>query len=294
MKNLFLLLVVLLLTACQNPGESRTTTLVTFKDGSLSDQDLQAHYQKMRKDPMFRDKPELLSAEAVFDHALNMEMIIALGLEKKLHLDPRVREEIHAHMSRLFLKLLQDELITKIDRAGVTDAEAEAYYNEHQDKYRKNEVYRLWAFSVDRRQADMIARSIRAGECSFAAAAHQYAQAEQERESGGFTGARSLERFKPEWRKQVAQLNVGEIYGPLELDGEARLLWLESKSEPYQYGFEEKKEYVRNDLLYQRYREAWQAAYDDLREQFGVKINEKALAGFYRSFNDINAGGEAE
>jgi hypothetical protein len=57
---------------------------------------------------------------------------------------------------------------------------------------------------------------------------------------------------------------------------------LEKKSEPFQHSFEEKKEFVRNDVLYSRYREQWQEIYTGLRDRFKVKINEVRLAGYYR------------
>jgi hypothetical protein len=283
LKMLFYVLLLTVFTGCRDQvADHQVRTLATFKGGSLTDLDLRAHYNKMRRDPMFREKPGMLTPEVVLDHALNMEMIIAMGLDRKLHLDPQIREEIHSQMSKLFLKVLQDELIEPVERTSVSDEQARAYYDEHLVQYSKKELYRLSAFSIAPEQAETVAEKIRNGELGFAEAAASHALDERERETGGRTGERSLERFRPDWREQVERMTVGELYGPVALDGAMRLLLLEGKTEPYQYSFEEKKEYVRNDVLYQHYRDAWQTIYDDLRERFDVEIDSRAVQDFYR------------
>ncbi len=293
MKHLLLIvLAALLLSACHETSQPNAVTLVEFDGGSLTDLDVQAHYQKMRKDPKFRDKPNLLTPETVFEHALNMEMIIALGLDKKLHLNPYVREEIHNHMSQLFLRLLQDELIDAIDRNSISDEEARAFYDENQHLYQKKALYRVSTFALNKEQADEAVAAIRNGALSFAEAAQRYALNEKEQHNGGSIGYRTLDRFRPHWREQVAALEEGQVAGPIELDGDWRLLLLHSKSEPHQYSFEEKKEYIRNDLLYQRYQDAWQEVYERLSRQFHVRIDQKALTDFYR--DGINAPQEEQ
>lgn len=287
MKKLVLLAMLLTtLAACNGPksgaGE-QTRTLATFQGGSLTELDVQAHYEHLRKDARFRNHPESLTPETVFEHALNMEMMIALGLEKQLHLDPRVRQQIHAHMSDLFLRLLQDELVERIERDQISDEEALAYYNAHKDQYQKKALYQVRVLTAAAETLALAAAAVRDEGLPFAEAVRIHAADEQERESGGTTGSRSLERFRPAWREHVARLQVGELYGPVEIDGQQRLLWLDSRTEPYQYSFEEKKEYVRNDCLYQKYREAWQAVYDELRTRFSVKIDDKTLRQFYET-----------
>ena len=44
--------------------------------------------------------------------------------------------------------------------------------------------------------------------------------------------------------------------------------------------FEARKAYVRNDLLYARYRDAWQEVYDKLKTEFDLEVREENLARF--------------
>jgi hypothetical protein len=133
--------------------------------------------------PRFRNQPELLAPRNVFEHAVNMELLIAKGLKEELHLDPGIRAEIHGFMADLFLKVLQERMVPHIDKQAFTEEEVRAYFEAHPETYRGQE---------------------------FAA----------------------------------------------------------------------RKAYVRNDLLYVRYREAWQAVYDKLKAEFELEVEEEKLARF--------------
>jgi len=264
---------------CDRGGDN---VLARFDGGVLTVEDVDAHLAGMKRSSRFRDRPELLNREFAFEHALNMEMIIAKGLAEELHLDPRIREELHRQMSELFLKVMENQLVTPIDRESISDEEALAYYQEHLENYQEPARYTLLVFSVDPEQGEEAITAIRSGEIDFAVAAGRYALSKQERESGGRTGTRTLRRFQPSWRGLVEALPVGEAVGPEVIDGTSYILLLEKKSEPFQHSFEEKKEYVRNDVLHSRYRDQWQEIYDGLRGRFKVRVNEERLAGYVR------------
>lgn len=257
-------------------------TLASFKGGALTTADVEAHLESMKRKSQFRDKPEMLTPEFAFDHALNMEMIIAKGLAEGLHHDPRIRNMLHEHMSDLFLKIMEDKLITQIDRTTITEEEMRRFYEEHKEQYQEKSKYTLSAFTVAPEQAEEAAAALTAGELDFAAAAAKYALEEEARKKGGKTGTRTLRRFQPSWQPVVEQLEVGVVAGPTELDGKTWLLLLERKTPPHQHSFEDKKEFIRNDVLYGRYRDQWQQVYDGLKKQFEVKIDRKRLDAFYR------------
>jgi hypothetical protein len=181
-----LLLTVLLLAAalagCDRSGAA-DNVVARFDGGRLTVEDLEAHRRKMKMKPQFRKQPEMLAPQNVFEHAVNMELLIAKGLKEELHLDPRIRAEIHGFMADLFLKVLQERLVPRIDKDAFTEAEVRAYFEAHPETYRGQD-------------------------------------------------------------------------------------------------FQERKAYVRNDLLYARYREAWQQVYDKLKDEFDLEVQEENLARF--------------
>nr|WP_320013189.1 peptidylprolyl isomerase [uncultured Desulfobulbus sp.] len=256
--------------------------LVQYKGGVLTSEDLQAHYQSLKRKNQFRSKPELLTPEFVFDHALNMEMIIAKGLAEGLHHDPRIRTILHEHMSDLFLKIMEEKLITPIDRDSITEEEMHAFYEQHKDQYQDKSRYTLSAFSLDPNKATEALAAVKSGQLDFAAAAADYALEEQAQKSGGKTGTRTLRRFQPNWQPVVEQLEPGVASGPIQLDGKTWIMRLERKTPSHQYSFEEKKTYIRNDVLYARYRDQWQSVYDGLKKQFEVQVDQKLLDAFYQ------------
>jgi len=276
------------LACCATLGASACNTtntdnvLVRYEGGVLTREDVAAHLKGLKRSSRFRDKSEMLTPEFAFDHALNMEMVIAAGLAEKLHLDPVIRNELHQQMSDLFLRIMEEKLVTPIDRNSVTDEDLRHYYEAHIEEYQDKPRYTLRAFSVAPAQSGEVASAIRAGELSYAEAAAQYAQEEEARNSGGLTGTRTLRRFQATWQPVVEALQVGEVTGPIQIDNKEYILLLERRTEARQYTFEEKKNYIRNDVLYSRYRDAWQQKYDELRQRFAVRIDQKKLADFYR------------
>ncbi len=283
MSKVFLsIFLFLFLNACSGDNQDGDNVLVRFEGGVLTRKDVQAHLKGLKRSSQFKDKPEMLTPQFAFEHALNMEMIIAKALDEKLHLDPTVRDKLHGQMSDMFLKLMQDSLIKPIDKASISEEEVRAYYEKNLPHYTLEEQYNLHAFSVAADRAAEVADLVKTGTMTFAEAAAAHALEEQERAKSGRTGTRTLRRFQPSWQKVVAALPVGEVSGPLEIDGKTYLLLLESKSPPKIQSFEERKEYIKNDLLYSRYQEQWQMVYDELRGKYQVRLEEARLEAFYK------------
>jgi parvulin-like peptidyl-prolyl isomerase len=284
MKNQMIFLIVLLLTPLlpTGCGDSRNTDpVVSFTGGELMAEDLAAHHELIRKKPRFSKNPDQLTPEFVFEHALNMEMIIARGLDEKLHLDPRIRARIHDFMAELFLQILTPSLVPEIDKADFTEEELRRYFEDNRDSYQEPARYHVRMIRAgDEKEARQVMDKIRSGKLTFEQAAGDYSLDPKTRDAGGNTGARALSRFRESWRPVVAALEPEQVSGPFEIDGHYHILRLDSRTDPVPYAFEDRETYVRNDLLYARYRDEWTKTYDELKKQFQVEVNEQQLAAF--------------
>ena len=282
MKRILLLFVAL--TFCMGcRSEKSVNEVVSFKGGNLTVEDLNAHYRKLRMNGRYKNAHEQLTPEFVFDHAVNMEMIIAKGLQDKLHLDPYIRAEIHDFMSNLFLKVMQDKLVPKIEKNSITEEEMKSFYEAHKDSYTKKALCSVKMVKTgDEKTALAVAEKIREESISFEDAARKYSMDERSKESGGFIGTRSLNKFRSDWRSVIESLKVDEVSEPQKIKEDYYIFKLVKKTKPYRYTFEEKKAYIKNDLLYAKYREAWQKVYDRLKGEFSVKINEERLEDFLK------------
>lgn len=270
------------LSACQRSDRSNPV-VVRFDGGSLTREDLEAHYRKMKKASRFRKDPGALTPAYAFEHAVNMEMIIAEGLKEKLHLDPRIRAEIHSFMADLFLKVLQDRLVPKIDKKDFSEKEVRAYFDAHPESYQTPALYDVHIIKVgDKAVLDRILTGIADDSFTFQEAARTFSTDARTRNNGGAVGKRELKHFPSEWREIIADLRPGMVSEPTAIDGNWFLFKLADKKEPVPLRYEDKKDYIRNDLLYARYQEAWQAAYDRLKQKFSLEVNDVRLEAFLK------------
>ncbi|WP_319406541.1 peptidylprolyl isomerase [uncultured Desulfosarcina sp.] len=268
------------LPACQK-AEHGENVVARFDDGSITVEDLEAHLARLKKNSRFRDKPEMLTPAFVLEHAVNMEMIIAKGLKENLHRDPRIRAEIHDFMADLFLKVMQDNLVPEIDKADFSEDEIRAYFDAHPESYRTPARYDVKVIRADDSALlDEILKRIENGEITFEAAARQYSTDASTREKGGAVGTRPLNRFRPDWRETVAALAPVAVSTPTRIGDAWYLLKLERKTEAVPQDYEERKAYVRNDLLYARYRDAWEETYDRLKAEFSLEVDDEKLKPF--------------
>ena len=276
-----MILIVIPFTACKEKGSSDATSVVKFKGGSLTTQDLDAHYKKLKKSQQFKNRSEQLTPKFVFDHALNMEMIITKGLAEQLHLDPRIRAEIHEFMSGLFLKIMQDKLVPKINKDDFTEKELKKFYNEHKENYKTKEIYSVKMIKTKSlASADKAILKIKTRQYDFAGAATEYSLDKKSRNRNGNIGNRALTKFNKDWQPVISSLETGKVSGPHKIKDAYYVFKLINKTEPYQFSFEKKRAYIKNDLLYVKYKEEWQKTYDKLKKEYNVEINEKTLAAY--------------
>ncbi|MCK5162527.1 MAG: peptidyl-prolyl cis-trans isomerase, partial [Desulfobacula sp.] len=110
--------------------------------------------------------------------------------------------------------------------------------------------------------------------------AAEYSIDKKSKNRKGDIGSRALSKFRKDWQPVISSLETKKVSGPHKIRDAYYIFKLTNKTEPHQYSFEEKKPYVKNDLLYTRYREEWQKTYDSLKKEYKVKIDEKNLAAF--------------
>ncbi|HEC99268.1 MAG TPA: peptidyl-prolyl cis-trans isomerase [Proteobacteria bacterium] len=280
MKKL-MVMIMFLIFCCGCSSDRAENTIARFEGGNITKEDLAAHHKKLKMESRYRNNPEQLTPAFIFDHALNMEMIIAKGLKENLHLDPWVRQEIHGFMSDLFLKVMQDRLVPKIDKENITEEEMTQFYEEHKENYLKKALYGIKMVKTDdEEKAKSVMREIREGRITFEDAVKKYSTDEKSKDNDGFIGTRSLDRFRGNWRPAIENLKLNKVSDPVRIDDHYYIFKLIKKTEPYQYTYEEKRAYIKNDVLYDKYRKEWQKTYDRLKEEFEVKIDEEKLQGF--------------
>lgn len=277
----FVVVIAVLIFFCGCSSDSAENTIARFEGGNITKEDLAAHYKKLKMESRYRNNPEQLTPGFVFNHALNMEMIIAKGLKENLHLDPWIRQEIHGFMSDLFLKVMQDRLVPEIDKENITEEEMKQFYEEHKENYLKKALYSVKMVKInDKEKAESIVSEIRESRIAFEDAARKYSTDEKSKDNDGFIGTRSLDKFRDNWRPAIENLKLNVVSDPVKINEDYYIFKLIKKIESYQYAYEEKRAYIKNDVLYDKYRKEWEKTYDRLKDEFEVKIDEEKLREF--------------
>ncbi len=270
------ILCLLFLAGCDQSGKN--DAVITYDGGSLTVEDLKAHQAVMKRSSRFSKNPEQVTPEFAYEHAVNMEMIITKALKEKLHQDPRIRAEIHEFMSDLFLKVMQDHLVPQIDKDSLSEAEVRAYFDANIASYIPPTQYGVRIIvNPDENALKAARKRILAGEESFESAALDLSTHNATREAGGYTGKRAITSYRPDWRAAIESLDVDAISEPVRIMDDWYLFQVTDKSSFEAPDYEEKKAFVRNDLLYSKYRESWERLYEQFRKDYKVTIDQDKL-----------------
>lgn len=107
------------------------------------------------------------------------------------------------------VRLLTQKLQEHLFGAGV-----DAHYLQHRDRYRRAALSQILVRSAAE-AVDVIQRLQQPG-ASFCALALAHSQGKQTRENGGFAGVRFLAELIPQLATAIAEVEVGEVVGPVQ------------------------------------------------------------------------------
>jgi hypothetical protein len=258
-----------------------------FDNGNLTIEDLHAHARQLSMKKDFLNGRQELTPDYTFEHALNMEMLIAEGLERKLHLDPDVRQEIHAFMSNLFLKILKKELVPEIKSESISEEEIRAHYEQFRDSYSTPDKFDFsYAVFDDRQKAE---KALAAGWKETDGIPSLEGALKQEKLESQSSSSMGKAR-----KEVLKKLKTGEVSGITEDSGKFWIMKLEGMTAGKPYDFEKRKAYIRNDVLYAKYRKAWEDVYEKLKKEHEVKVNAEILEKFRKDFKDKKKAEEAQ
>ncbi len=252
--------------------------VVTYKGGKLTAADIEAHREIMKRIKLFRDNPQALTNEAVVEHAANMELIIAKALKEKLHEDPRMKAEIHGFMSNMFLKTMQGTLVPNIDPKSLSEQQLREFYEKHKKSYAAPAQYGLRIIKSDNEKTlKKLKQEIDSGKLSFSDAAKKHSLDKQSAKNGGYIGLRQLIQLPPGLHEDLPKMAINQVSDIKTANKHFYLFQLLEKPEPHQYSYEDKAPFIRNDLLYSKYKDAWKETYEKLKKEFDLKIDQSAV-----------------
>ncbi len=177
------------------------------------------------------------------------------------------------------LAKVKDQLLTNYAGekaiAGVTvsDKEAEDYYNENKERFNEGESVNASHILVDTEElAKEILAKIDAGEISFEDAAREYSSCPS-KEAGGSLGDFGRGQMVPEFDTAVFDMAEGEITRePVKTQFGYHLIKLNSKKEASIAPFASIADEIKNALLLEKRRKAYESKINQLKIMYPVDL----------------------
>ncbi|WP_028575836.1 peptidyl-prolyl cis-trans isomerase [Desulfonatronovibrio hydrogenovorans] len=219
-----------------------------------------------------------LSPESILEHVQNMEALIAEGRARGFEEMPHFRQAVHQFKAELMHRVLQPDLVPEISRESISDEEVRAFFEENISTYSLPDLYSVTIMSGESRQA--------AEEFLSAVQQEQSLEDQAEMRDGELQALKSmpLTRYPQEWHEVLEKLEPGEMSGVLEHGQGYVVLRLDSIEKDRVQDFEQRKEYIRNDLLYSRYNQAWKNEFAQLREKHNISVEKEETERFINAF----------
>ncbi len=286
MKLLFIFFISTMLVGCQEVevshltggGEKAGDTVVSER---MDDAFLLAYARRMTE---AKEHAGRVTPEYVLEHVRNMESLIREAHEQGFTELAEFRQAVHQFQAELLLRTLQPDLVAEIPRESITDEDVRGFFEDNIGMYALPDIYGATVF-----------HTLDEGEAGLLGGADGRAALDAEAEA--LPGVEvltldpmPLERFPGEWAQTILSLEIGEC-GPVVMhEDRFAVLCLEEALTNRTQDFEQRKEYIRNDVLYSRYRQAWREAYEHLREKHGVEIDPEAAELFRERLEEGKEG----
>jgi peptidyl-prolyl cis-trans isomerase C len=147
----------------------------------------------------------------------------ARGLDR----DPDVRRRLEAARERVLAAAIYEE----IDKKATSPEEIERLYRENTSQLSQGQEIRLRHMQFDSREAAEAAkRRLDAGE-QFTALAFELSTARDTAPDGGDLGFQSVSDLKPAIRQLIANMSVGQVGGPIQVEDTWQLIRVEDRRE---------------------------------------------------------------
>ncbi|SMP76735.1 PPIC-type PPIASE domain-containing protein [Desulfonatronum zhilinae] len=276
MKLLFIFFIFIMLLGCQEVEVSHRTGGGAESDGSAvskwMDESFLLAYARRMADT--KEHAGRVTPEYVLEHVLNMESLIREARDQGLTEMAEFRQAVHQFQAELLLRTLQPDLVAEVPRESITDEDARAFFEENIGMYSLPDTYAATVF-----------HTLDEGEAGILGGAEDREALDAMAEDLPGVEVLALEpmplgRFPGEWAECLQALELGECSPVVMHEDRFAVVCLEDARTNRTQDFEQRKEYIRNDVLYSRYRAAWGEAYEHLREKHGIEIDPEVAERF--------------
>lgn len=203
----------------------------------------------------------------VLEQLINRALLLAAARKDLIEFDPEFKAQLAA---------VKDELMTKfeINRAikdvKITDAEVKEYFDAHPEQFDRGATVNASHILVDSEdKANGIKAQLENGEVTFEEAAKRYSTCPS-KENGGNLGEFGKGQMVKEFEDAAFALEPGKVSDPVKTQFGYHIIKVLSKSDSSALTFDEVKDQLKEELLAEKQRKAYESRINQLKILFPV------------------------
>ena len=210
--------------------------------------------------------------DAILQQLIASKLLLLDARHNLLETEPQFKAELAKLRENLLINYAGNKVVSAVK---VSDDDVRKYYDENQDKFRQGESVNADHILVDSEEKALeILSKINSGEITFSDAAKEYSSCPSGAR-GGNLGDFTRGQMVPEFDSAVFSLEVGEITStPVATQFGYHLIRLNSKSEASVMPYEQIAPQLKEMVLNEKRREAYEKKINQLKILYPVDIVE--------------------
>ncbi len=207
--------------------------------------------------------------KAILEQVIASKLLLLDARHNLYETEPQFKEELARLRESLLINYAGQKVLSAVK---VSDDDVRAYYEENKEKFVQGETVNADHILVDSEEKALeVLGKIRSGEIDFGDAAKEYSSCPS-RERGGNLGDFSRGQMVPEFDSAVFAMNEGEISEPVKTQFGYHLIKFNSKTESAVMPYEEIAGELRDVVLGEKKREAYERKINQLKILYPVDL----------------------
>lgn len=206
----------------------------------------------------------------ILEQLIGNKLLLLDAKRNLLEAEPEFKAELARLKDNLLISFAANKALATV---AVSDKEAEEYYNANEAQFLTPETVNASHILVATEdEANTLLAKIKSKEITFEAAAEQFSTCPSGK-NGGSLGDFGKGQMVPEFDSAVFSMQVGEVTDtPVKTQFGYHLIKLNSKNEPSKMPFEQVKAQLKDMLLGQKKRKAYESKVNQLKIMYPVDI----------------------
>ena len=208
--------------------------------------------------------------KAVLNQLVGNKLLLLDARRNLYEAEPAFKEQLSKLKDSLLTNYAGEKAISSVT---VSDKDAEDYYNANPDKFNEGETVNASHILVESEEKALeVLAKIESGELSFEDAAMEFSSCPS-KEQGGNLGDFGRGQMVPEFDVAVFEMAIGEITKtPVKTQFGYHLIKLNSKNEASVTPFATIKDEIKNALLMEKRRKAYESKINQLKIMYPVDM----------------------